>query len=280
MTLVYITIALIIILLICLLVGIITKNKVLQHIGIGIFIFVIVFWIGFFIWAMFEADQEYERQFGDETSNINNDDVLIEDITPKFLDNKVYYKIGKIEEIKDNKIYFTDNDKNKYILVNSEQINYINGRTAEKYTFDNLKEGYYINLSNNKNCYVFRNIAGDELKKELLISLSLPDTVDMLRTSVDGIRSVKQLGSNEALVTFEISDIIRNEDFSDYDNAEIDVTLKVTNNTKYNTNFNGNTTYDANTIEDSKSLMLYIRLDANTLNDEYPCISMFDSYSN
>ena len=229
---------------------------------------------------MVESDQEYERQFGENSSNIKNEDELVENITTKFLDNKVYYKVGKIEEIKDNKIYFSDNDKNKYMLENSEQINYINGRTAEKYTFNNLKEGYYINLSNNKNCYVFRNITGDELKKELLISLCLPDTVDMLRTSVDSIKSVKQLGNNEALVTFEISDIIRNEDFSDYDNGEINVTLKVDNNTKYNTNFNGNTTYDANTIEDSKSLMLYIRLDSSTLKDEYPCISMFDSYSN
>lgn len=280
MTLIYITIALIIILLICLLAGIIAQNKILQNIGIGIFIFVIVFWIGFFIWAVVESDQEYERQFGEDSSNIKNEDELVENITTKFLDNKVYYKVGKIEEIKDNKIYFSDNDKNKYMLENSEQINYINGRTAEKYTFNNLKEGYYINLSNNKNCYVFRNITGDELKKELLISLSLPDTVDMLRTSVDSIKSVKQLGNNEALVTFEISDIIRNEDFSDYDNGEINVTLKVDNNTKYNTNFNGNTTYDANTIEDSKSLMLYIRLDSSTLKDEYPCVSMFDSYSN
>lgn len=280
MILIYTTIALIIILLICLLAGIIAKNKILQYIGIGIFILVIVFWIGFFIWAMIEIDQEYERQFGDGTSNAENEDELAEDITTKFLDNKVYYKVGKIEKIRDNKIYFSDNDKNKYILENSEQINYINGRTAEKYTFDNLKEGYYINLSNNKNCYVFRNITGDELKKELLISLSLPDTVDMLRTSVDDVKSVKQLGNNEALVTFEISDIIRNEDFSDYDNGEINVTLKVDNNTKYNTNFNGNTTYDANTIEDSKSLVLYIRLDSSTLKDEYPCVSMFDSYSN
>ena len=51
---------------------------------------------------------------------------------------------------------------------------------------------------------------------------------------------MKRLENNEALVTFEISDIIRNEDFSDYDNGEIDVTLKVDNNTIYNTNFNGN----------------------------------------
>ena len=45
-------------------------------------------------------------------------------------------------------------------------------------------------------------------------------------------------------------------------------------------NFHGHDTYNAETIENSKGLMLYIRLDSNTLNDEYPCISMFDSYSN
>ena len=61
---------------------------------------------------------------------------------------------------------------------------------------------------------------------------------------------------------------------------KFEVILKVNNNTKYNLNFHGQDTYDAETIENSKGLMLYIRLDANTLNDEYPCISMFDSYSN
>ena len=64
------------------------------------------------------------------------------------------------------------------------------------------------------------------------------------------------------------------------DDSKLDVTFKVNNNTKYNMNFHGQDTYDAETIENSKGLMLYIRLDANTLNDEYPCISMFDSYSN
>lgn len=78
-----------------------------------------------FIWAVVESDQEYERQFGEDSSNIKNEDELAENITTKFLDNKVYYKVGKIEEIKDNKIYFSDNDKNKYMLENSEQINYI-----------------------------------------------------------------------------------------------------------------------------------------------------------
>ena len=96
------------------------------------------------------------------------------------------------------------------------------------------------------------------------------------------VKNVNQLENNEALVTFEISDIIKAENYPELNDEEhkFEVTLKVNNNTKYNLNFYGQDTYNAETIENSKGLMLYIRLDANTLDDEYPCISMFDSYSN
>ena len=173
-------------------------------------------------------------------------------------------------------------ENNIYILENKEQIKYINGRTSEQCKFSDLKEGYYINTSYDRTCYIYKNITGEELKKELLKSLALPDDVDILRTSVDEIKDVKQLGNNEALVTFEISDIIKAENYPEINDEEhkFEVTLKVNNNTKYNLNFHGQDTYNAETIENSKWLMLYIRLDANTLNDEYPCISMFDSYSN
>ena len=84
------------------------------------------------------------------------------------------------------------------------------------------------------------------------------------------------------LSVFEISDIIKAENYPELNDEEhkFEIILKVNNNTKYNLNFHGHDTYNAETIENSKGLMLYIRLDSNTLNDEYPCISMFDSYSN
>lgn len=283
MFLINITVALCIIGGIFLIAGLAIKNKIVRNIGILIFVIIMIFWIGFYIWAFVDAEEEADRKFGKETTNNVSESTRGEDITSRVISNdSSIYKCGIIRKIKDNKITFIDKENNLYILENKEQIGYMNGRTSEQCRFSELKEGFYINISYDKTCYIYENITGDELKKELLKSLALPDDVDILRTSVDGIKDVKQLGNNEALVTFEISDIIKAENYPEINDEEhkFEVTIKVNNNTKYNLNFHGQDTYNAETIENSKWLMLYIRLDANTLDDEYPCISMFDSYSN
>lgn len=283
MFLINITVALCIIGGIFLIAGLAIKNKIVRNIGILIFVIIMIFWIGFYIWAFVDAGEEADRKFGKETTNNVSESTRGEDITSRVISNdNSIYKCGIIRKIKDNKITFIDKENNLYILENKEQIRYINGRTSEQCRFSELKEGFYINISYDRTCYIYKNITGEELKKELLKSLALPDDVDILRTSVDEIKDVKQLGNNEALVTFEISDIIKAENYPELNDEEhkFEVTLKVNNNTKYNLNFHGQDTYNAETIENSKWLMLYIRLDANTLDDEYPCISMFDSYSN
>ena len=283
MFLINITFALCIIGKIFLAIGINIKNKIVRNIGIAIFSIVIIFWIWFFSWFFIDEDEELKSKMGEETTNNVSESTRGEDITSQVISNdSSIYKYGIIRKIKDDKITFINKENNIYILENKEQIKYINGRTSEQCKFSDLKEGYYINTSYDRTCYIYKNITGEELKKELLKSLALPDDVDILRTSVDEIKDVKQLGNNEALVTFEISDIIKAENYPEINDEEhkFEVTLKVNNNTKYNLNFHGQDTYNAETIENSKWLMLYIRLDANTLNDEYPCISMFDSYSN
>ena len=283
MFLINITFALCIIGTIFLAIGINIKNKIVRNIGIAIFSIVIIFWIWFFSWFFIDEDEELKSKMGEETTNNVSESTRGEDITSQVISNdSSIYKYGIIRKIKDDKITFIDKENNIYILENKEQIKYINGRTSEQCKFSDLKEGYYINTSYDRTCYIYKNITGEELKKELLKSLALPDDVDILRTSVDEIKDVKQLGNNEALVTFEISDIIKAENYPEINDEEhkFEVTLKVNNNTKYNLNFHGQDTYNAETIENSKWLMLYNRLDANTLNDEYPCISMFDSYSN
>lgn len=283
MFLINITFALCIIGTIFLAIGINIKNKIVRNIGIAIFSIVIIFWVWFFSWFFIDEDEELKSKMGEETTNNVSESTRGEDITSQVISNdSSIYKYGIIRKIKDDKITFIDKENNIYILENKEQIKYINGRTSEQCKFSDLKEGYYINTSYDRTCYIYKNITGEELKKELLKSLALPDDVDILRTSVDEIKVVKQLGNNEALVTFEISDIIKAENYPEINDEEhkFEVILKVNNNTKYNLNFHGQDTYDAKTIENSKGLMLYIRLDANTLNDEYPCISMFDSYSN
>lgn len=283
MFLINITFALCIIGTIFLAIGINIKNKIVRNIGIAIFSIVIIFWIWFFSWFFIDEDEELKSKMGEETTNNVSENTRGEDITSQVISNdSSIYKYGIIRKIKDDKITFIDKENNIYILENKEQIKYINGRTSEQCKFSDLKEGYYINTSYDRTCYIYKNITGEELKKELLKSLALPDDVDILRTSVDEIKDVKQLENNEALVTFEISDIIKAENYPEINDEEhkFEMTLKVNNNTKYNLNFHGQDTYNAETIENSKWLMLYIRLDANTLNDEYPCISMFDSYSN
>ena len=283
MFLINITFALCIIGTIFLAIGINIKNKIVRNIGIAIFSIVIIFWIWFFSWFFIDEDEELKSKMGEETTNNVSESTRGEDITSQVISNdSSIYKYGIIRKIKDDKITFINKENNIYILENKEQIKYINGRTSEQCKFSDLKEGYYINTSYDRTCYIYKNITGEELKKELLKSLALPDDVDILRTSVDEIKDVKQLGNNEALVTFEISDIIKAENYPEINDEEhkFEVTLNVNNNSIYNLNFHGQDTYNAETIENSKWLMLYIRLDANTLNDEYPCISMFDSYSN
>ena len=263
-------------------IGIDIKNKIVRNIGIAIFSIVIIFWIWFFSWFFIDEDKELKSKMGEETTNNVSESTRGEDITSQFITNENVYKYGRIRKIEDNKITFIDKENNLYILENKEQIKYINGRTGEQCKFSDLKEGSYINTSYNRICYTYENITGEALKRELLKSLALTDDVNILRTSVDEIKDVKQLGNNEALVTFEISDVIKAENYPELNDEEhkFEVILKVNNNTKYNLNFHGQDAYDAKTIENSKGLMLYIRLDANTLNDKYPCISMFDSYSN
>lgn len=283
MFLINITFALCIIGTIFLAIGIDIKNRIVRNIGIAVFSIVIIFWVWFFSWFFIDEDKELKSKMGEETTNNVSESTRGEDITSQVISNdSSIYKYGIIRKIKDNKITFIDKENNIYILENKEQIKYINGRTSEQCKFSDLKEGYNINTSYNRTCYIYENITGEALKRELLKSLALSDDVDILRTSVDEIKDVKQLGNNEALVTFEISDVIKAENYPELNDEEhkFEVILKVNNNTKYNLNFHGQNTYDAKTIENSKGLMLYIRLDANTLNDEYPCISMFDSYSN
>ena len=116
----------------------------------------------------------------------------------------------------------------------------------------------------------------------MLRSLSLADDFDIPRTGVTEIKNVEQLGNNEAIVTFTIVDLVTAEYYPDVNDEEhtFEVKLKVNNNTEYNTNFHGILMHDASSIFATSFYMLYIRINPNTLNNEYPEISEFDAYSN
>lgn len=284
MVLIRFTIILSIIGLLLLLLGKKFYKKIVKNIGIGILNLIIIFWVGFFAWAIVEESEEYKRQFSYDNTSIESIETNnISNNTIQYTEASLFFE-GKISLIKNNTIYFYDNDYQKYFLTNTDDTKYIDGRTGESYSFNDIKSGYYIVGDYSDNTHlIYKDITGEELKKELLISLSLSDDIKMGRASVLEIKDVQQLGNNKAIVTFEISDIVRSEYLPDVNDEEhiFDVKLKVTNNTKYNTNFHGISAYNAETIENAKSdAMLYLRLNPDTLDNEYPEISEFDSHNN
>lgn len=272
------TIILFIISIICIVLGkVIKKNKVCM-LGYRIIVFIIIFWIVFFIYALSENDKELENQnivYGNENlkSEITNNRNEIDDLTFK-MQNETCYKYGQVYKVNDKKIYFIDKEENKYSLENNNKFNYIDGRTGVKYSFDDIKENYYINVYN-QDCYIFKNIKGEELKKELLISLSLSDEYNIVRTAIDNIQKVQQLGDNEAIVTIIISDLISPEYYPNSEKQSFEINVKFTNNTKYQSK--GNYTYDASTIENSKDTIMTLKLDEKTLNYKYPEVLEFIS---
>lgn len=68
MKLFYITTILFIISIICLVIGLIIKTKKIRNTGFGIMIFIAVFWVAFFIWALYDEAEEYERHFGKQNN--------------------------------------------------------------------------------------------------------------------------------------------------------------------------------------------------------------------
>ena len=68
MKLFYITTILTIISIICAAIGLIIRNRKIRNTGFGIMIFIAVFWVAFFIWAICDSADEYERHFGKESS--------------------------------------------------------------------------------------------------------------------------------------------------------------------------------------------------------------------
>ena len=271
-----ITILILIIGLLILIIGLMKKKKILKICSVILIFISIILSILNYIFYTKNSKNNIDNINVSNNTNLNN--TVYEDV-----ENATFLH-GQISKVEGNRIYILNNDNKNYVLNNDNKKQFIDGRTAESYSFEELKEGYYIERILQDDEYkIFKNITGEELKKELLISLSLPDGTNISRTSVNEIKDVEQLGNNEAIITFSISDIVTSDYFQNVNDDKhiFDVKLKVNNNTKYNTRFHGNSVYNAETIENAKSeAMLYLRLNPNTLNEEYPEISEFEAYSN
>ena len=191
---------------------------------------------------------------------------IITDITEDFLNSSKYLS-GKIYKMTNDKIYFYTLDDKYYSLENNTSIKFLNGRTNAEYEFSKIKENYYIEASINNEVFIFKNINGEDLKKELLINLSLPKENAKVVNTI-GIKEINKIGNNEAIVTIIFGDLIDYEYYENTENSSFEIKVKFTNNTAYYSK--GGNIYNVDTLNQAMGNINGIILDAKTINNQYP----------
>jgi hypothetical protein len=218
--------------------------------------------------------EDYTNLNNTSDSNINNNyNYQPEDITDKFLSSK-YYGNGTIIDITNNIIRFRTLEK-EYTITNNENILYIDGRTIEKMNFEDIKVGYYLDFTTNGIIYVYKNITGNELKKELLRNLSIEDNnIKWIYPSIELVY-IEKTGDNEGIVSIRIFDFIDSNNYYNATNESFLVNVKFTKDTIYHSK--GGNIFNIDTLNYAMYNINDLRLDPSTLNDEYPIVLEFNS---
>lgn len=202
-----------------------------------------------------------------QTDNTENEQ---QDVTQKIRNSEAYFS-GIIQNIDANNIYFFNSDLKKY-YINKNSLTYINGRTNEKITIDDIKVGYYIDTytyRESKVISILSNIKGEELRKELMKNFALENPL-YLTISPVGI-NMEIINKDKAILTITFDDLLPN-----YNNDGRKFETKVEINSNTIIECKGRT----NKIEQLGDVALdiiKIKLDKNTINDEIPIATYFMS---
>ena len=197
------------------------------------------------------------------------------DITEKIVTGS-FYERGTVLEISDDNIIKIQTKNNHYYLLsNSENLKFIDGRTLENIKFQDIKVGYYIDFYRDGEIYVYKNITGDELKKELLQNLSFDYQDGRWSYPAIGLISVQKTGENEGIITIEIDDFVTSNGFYNGTDEIFYVEVKITPDTVYHSK--GGNIYNIDTLKYAIGNINDLRLDKNTIDDEYPVVIEFNS---
>lgn len=188
--------------------------------------------------------------------------------------SEFYY--GTIYKIEDQTIYFDTIDKGQYYFKDND-FNYINGRTFEQYTFENIQPNDYVHISEPDKIEIFRNITGEELKKELLVYCSTPMTpVAILSLDDDTDNPIQKINSNEATTIAYLHDAISSDMFPNKQDVTFEIKVKFTNDTTKYHSKSGKIVDIDTLIEYRKYNLSYIELDPKTINSECPTVASYD----
>lgn len=180
---------------------------------------------------------------------------------------------GVITEITANNIIFENQSDNEKCSIDANSdFKFINGRTNEEITINDIKVGYYIDTypyGESRVISILSNIKGEDLRKELMKNFALEDPV-YLTVSPMGT-NMEIINNDKAILTITFEDLL-----PDYntDGGKFEMQIEI----------NSNTVIECkggfNKIEELGDVLLSIikiKLDKNTIDNEIPIATYFMS---
>ena len=199
--------------------------------------------------------------------------LFIKNITNDIETDSYVYN-GIISEINNDSIIFENQSNNKkYSIDKNNNFNFINGRTNEPINSNDLKIGYYIDAypyEKSKVISVLSNIKGHELRKELMQNFALENPIYLTVSPIG--TNMEILNKNKAMLTVTFGDLL-----PDYntDGGEFEMKVEINSNTKIECK--GLVVDYVEQLKNVSLDIIKIKLDKNTINNEVPIVTYFNS---
>ena len=179
---------------------------------------------------------------------------------------------GVVTEITDNNIVFENQSNNKkYSIDKNNNLKFINGRTNDEISINEIKVGYFIDtLTTKQNVIsVLSNIKGEELRKELMKNFTLENSIYLTVSPIG--TNMEIINKNKAILSITFDDLL-----PDYNIDGGEFELKVEINSKTKIECKGGID-SIERLGDVSLDIIKIKLDKNTINDEIPVATYFMS---
>ena len=269
---------------ITLITGLFFKKKSMTIIGSICLSIIFIIWIIIFGLAM--AEENPNENINSENTNTKNENTVtiqenvddnkideqLQDATKKILNNE-FYSSGKIYNIDEKNIYFSNEDSKKY-YINKNVFQYFNGRTAKSMDSVDIKVGDYLNQLEGK-ILIYRNVSGEELNQELLYNLTLDEDERIMMVNTIEIESINIQDKDTAIVKIKYGDLFGNE----LTDETFETLVEFNSNTKFYSK--GRNINSINDLEEARYNINSIVLDRNTINKKSPAVvKEFESTDN
>ena len=198
---------------------------------------------------------------------------FIKNITNDIEENSYGYN-GIVTEISDNNVVFENQSSNKkYSIDINSNFKFINGRTNDEMNINDLKVDYYIDTSTyekSKVISVLSNIKGEELREELMKNFALENPIYLTVSPIG--TNMEIVDKNKAILTVTFDDLL-----PDYntDGGEFEMKVEINSNTKIECK--GLIVEYVEQLKDVSLDIIKIKLDRNTINNEIPIVTYFNS---